>query len=138
MVPPGGSAYILQNNRLSVQHVDCYIHIPRQWKETKILPLYPTKYQQRSITLTTVQSLSQSEPWCAHSFTRLFSTRRPLWHSRINLLFAPLPPCPFTPLSTCCNAILLSSSSHWTFPRRSTPSDTPGCCPSWLNSTSDV
>ena len=41
-------------------------------------------------------------------------------------------------LSTCSNSILLSLSSHWTFPRRSTPSDTPSCMlsiPSWLNST---
>jgi len=26
MVPPGCSAHILQNDRLSVQHVACYIH----------------------------------------------------------------------------------------------------------------
>jgi len=26
VVPPGGSAHILQNDRLSVQHVACYIH----------------------------------------------------------------------------------------------------------------
>jgi len=26
VVPPGGSAYILQNDRSSVQHVACYIH----------------------------------------------------------------------------------------------------------------
>jgi len=77
----------------------------------------------------------------AHSFVRRFSTRRPLWHSQVNLLSTPvaphqLPSSPyFTPLSTCCNSILLSSSSHWTFPRRSTPSDTPRCCPRWLNST---
>jgi len=33
--------------------------VPRQWKETKIRPLYLTKYQQPSNTLTTDQSLSQ-------------------------------------------------------------------------------
>ena len=26
VVPPGGSAHILQNDRLSVQYVACYIH----------------------------------------------------------------------------------------------------------------
>jgi len=76
----------------------------------------------------------------AHSFIRHFSTRRPLCHSGINLLSIPLAPhqlpsSPFTPSSTYCSSILLSSSSHWTFPRRSTPSDTPRCCPNWLNST---
>jgi len=70
-----------------------------------------------------------------------FLTHPPLRHFRINLLSAPLAPhqLPSSPyfilLSICWNSILLSSSSHWTFPRRSTPSDTPRCCPSWLNLT---
>ena len=45
MVPPGGSAHILQSDRLSVQHVACYIHSTDyrgsgKNKEAKIRPLY--------------------------------------------------------------------------------------------------
>jgi len=81
VVPSGGSAHILQNDRVSTQHVVCYIHSTRgsgkKLRSTRRIWLHQNN------TLTTVQPLSHqlcadrwSEPWSAHSFIRRFSTRR--------------------------------------------------------------
>jgi len=56
VVPAGGSAYILQYDRLSVQYVACYIHSTKAVERSQNPTTIP-KYQPRSNTLTTVQSL---------------------------------------------------------------------------------
>ena len=144
MVPPGGSAHILQNDGLSVQHL-ALLHPQYRGSRKKPRSEHYVNYQHGSKTLTTVQSLlhhitpimsrlMERKVVRAFFYPICFSTRRPVWHSHINLLSAPLTPHQlpsspyFIPLSTCCNSMLLSSS-HWTFPRRPTPSDTPRCCP---------
>jgi len=56
VVPPGGSAHILQNDRLSVQHLACHIHNTEVVGKKLRSDHYPN-YQHGSKTLTTVQSL---------------------------------------------------------------------------------
>ena len=141
------AAPILQIDRLSVQHL-ALLHPQYRGSRKKPRSDHYVNYQHRRNTLTTVPlhhitNYVQTDGAKRGAHIPVSDVSRPTAQSGIlgSICFPPQwlhisYSCHHLPTSHRYQPELqfnpLSSSSHWTFPRRSTPYDTPRCCLSKL------